>query len=534
MNYRTYSLKWRPQSFDEVIGQDEIIKVLKNQILYNRLVNAYLFSGPHGVGKTSTARILAKSLNCQQGPTIKPCQKCSNCIEITESRSLDVIEIDGASNRGIDEIRALRENVKFSPTKSRFKIYIIDEVHMLTTEAFNALLKTLEEPPPFVKFIFATTQPHKVIPTILSRCQRFNFKRLSLNKIIEQLKKIVTEEKIEISEEILVSVARASQGSLRDAESILDQLISFKREKLSVEDVMSVLGVIDVDILFSLTDRIIQKDPQGVIKFLNKIMQEGKDLGVVLNNLIEHFRNLLVAKISKEDFSLLDLPLEVCQRLYQQSQAFNTDEILNFFNALVNIQETSKKVDSLSIPLEVGLIKLCQLKTKTTKDAIKYTDIKNIEPSEERVMNKETDNVKDNNVKDNNASESSSVNPSQEDTSVRSISIEQIKQRWSEIIEAIQKIKIYVANYLSEGLIQEIKDNVLVISFPKNNNLHKEMLERKENKLLIEKTIEDIFKTKIKLNLVLSKEELSPKSKEENPLVKSIIETFNARPINRE
>jgi DNA polymerase-3 subunit gamma/tau len=520
MEYQVFALKWRPQDFDEVVGQEHIISRLKNAILDKRLPHAFLFSGPHGVGKTSTARILAKSLNCEKGPTIKPCQKCSNCIEITESRSLDVIEIDGASNRGIDEIRALRENVKFAPTKSHFKIYIIDEVHMLTTEAFNALLKTLEEPPPFVKFIFATTQPHKVIPTILSRCQRFNFKRLSVNKIIEQLKKIIVEEKIDISEEILFSIAKASQGSLRDAESILDQLISFKREKLSVEDVMSVLGVIDVDILFSLTDIIIQKDPQGVIKFLNKVMQEGKDLGVVLSNLIEHFRNLLVAKISKEDFSLLDLPLEICQRLYQQSQAFSIEEIMHFFNTLVNIQEMTKKIDSLTIPLEVGLIKLCQEKSPTNR---KIPEGKEAKYESLQEKNDAEDNLKQDSV---------SVVCQDESSAMNSITLDEIKNRWAEVIESLKQVKVYVANYLSEGIIREIKDNVLLISFAKNNLLHKEMLEKKENKSLIERTIEEIFKKKIKLSLILSKEEITPKPKEENPFVKSIIETFNARLID--
>ena len=527
MDYRVYSLKWRPQSFDEVVAQEHIIKVLKNQILYNRLANAYLFSGPHGVGKTSTARIFAKSLNCEKGPTVNPCQKCSNCIEITESRSLDVIEIDGASNRGIDEIRALRENVKFSPNKSRFKIYIIDEVHMLTTEAFNALLKTLEEPPPFVKFIFATTQPHKVIPTILSRCQRFNFKRLSVNKIMEQLKKIILAEKIDIAEEILISVARASQGSLRDAESILDQLISFKREKLSIDDVMSVLGILDIEILFYLTDRIIQKDPQGLIRFLNKIIQEGKDLELILNNLIEHFRNLLVAKISKADFSLLDLPLEISQRLFQQSQAFSVEELLHFFNTLVSIQEMTKRVDSFSIPLEVGLIKLCQDKEGSIKEITKETE-ENIGSSNESKQ-KEIPAISEDIVSDS----SEHLIDNQETVSGQnSVSLDEIKSRWSEIIESIQKIKMYVATYLSEGTIQELKDNTLVISFAKNNSFHKEVLERKDNKAIIEKILESMFKVKIKLNFILSKEEIT--KKEENPFIKTIIETFNARPINRE
>jgi DNA polymerase-3 subunit gamma/tau len=258
MPYTVFALKWRPKNFDEIIGQDHIVATLKNAIQKNRLAHAYLFAGPRGVGKTSTARILAKALNCKSGPAVNPCLECPSCIEISAGRSLDVIEIDGASNRGIDEIRVLRENVKFSPASGRFKVYIIDEVHMLTTEAFNALLKTLEEPPEFVKFIFATTQPHKVISTILSRCQRFDFRRIPAMEISAQLERIACAERIEVDKEVLFTVAKASDGSLRDAESILDQLISFSREKISLKEVVSVLGLVEQDALFAITEKIIQ------------------------------------------------------------------------------------------------------------------------------------------------------------------------------------------------------------------------------------------------------------------------------------
>jgi DNA polymerase-3 subunit gamma/tau len=250
MSYTVFALKWRPKNFDEIIGQNHIVATLKNAILKNRLAHAYLFAGPRGVGKTSTARILAKALNCKVGPTAQPCLKCPSCNEIATGRSLDCIEIDGASNRGIDEIRVLRENVKFSPVGGKFKIYIIDEVHMLTQEAFNALLKTLEEPPEFVKFIFATTAPHKVIPTILSRCQRFDFRRIPALEISAQLERIASSEKVAVEEEVLFAIAKSSDGSLRDAESVLDQLISFSKEKISLKDVVSVLGLVEQESLF--------------------------------------------------------------------------------------------------------------------------------------------------------------------------------------------------------------------------------------------------------------------------------------------
>jgi len=311
MEYQIFALKWRPQDFSQIIGQDHVVNLLKNSIQKDRLAYAYLFSGPRGVGKTSMARILAKSLNCKKGPTINPCQVCAACREITECRSLDVLEIDGASNRGIDEVRELRESVRFAPSSSKFKIYIIDEVHMLTNEAFNALLKTLEEPPEFVKFIFATTQVNKVPATILSRCQHLDFRRIPVLDIINQLNKIVAKERIKLDDEVLFSIARASDGSLRDAESLLDQLISFTKEKISISDVSSLLGVVEQDILFEVTDKIIKKDAQSALDSLSVMLRQGKDSNIILNNIIEHFRNLIVAKISQADSQLIDLPSEI-------------------------------------------------------------------------------------------------------------------------------------------------------------------------------------------------------------------------------
>ena len=272
MAYQIFALKWRPQDFDQIVGQSQAVTLLKNSIQKGRLAYAYLFAGPRGVGKTSTARILAKSLNCKKGPIVSPCQECAACREITQCRSLDVLEIDGASNRGIDEIRALRESVRFAPSSGKFKIYIIDEVHMLTNEAFNALLKTLEEPPPFVKFIFATTQVNRIPATILSRCQRLDFRRIPLIDIINQLKTITAQEKISLDEEVLFTIARACDGSLRDAESILDQLASISKQKISISDVTSLLGVLQQQMLFELTDKIIRKDSQGVLTLLNTIL----------------------------------------------------------------------------------------------------------------------------------------------------------------------------------------------------------------------------------------------------------------------
>jgi DNA polymerase-3 subunit gamma/tau len=514
MPYIVFALKWRPNNFDEVVGQEHITTTLKNAISKGRLANAYLFAGPRGVGKTSTARILAKSLNCKNGPTTTPCQACATCVEISQSRSLDVIEVDGASNRGIDEIRVLRENVKFAPSRGRFKIYIIDEVHMLTTEAFNALLKTLEEPPEFVKFIFATTAPHKIPATILSRCQRFDFRRIPLMKTIDQLDKIVAKEKIDIEKEVLFSIAKASDGSLRDAEALLDQLISFSKEKVSLSDVISVLGIVQQDALFEITDKIIQKDAKGALGQLNNIIDSGKDIEVFLTNFIEHFRNLMIAKVSKGDASLLDLPTDICEKLTLQAQCFSLEEIFSFFNILVNTQEMAKRLDSVRIPLEISLIKLAYNKIKS--EAAKPRDEKKVSSAEEPIQN--TPKVEE------------SVDAHRVGGKA-DLSLDNIKSYWQEIVNSISKIKMSIATYLNEGNLIKFENNILTVSFPKNYSLHKEALEKKENKLMVEKASSELCKTNIRINFTLASEEKRHDNNNVPPIMKSILDTFRARTI---
>lgn len=521
MPYTVFALKWRPKNFDEIIGQSHIVSTLKNAIQKNRIASAYLFAGPRGVGKTSTARILAKALNCKTGPTIKPCLSCTTCIEIVEGRSLDVIEIDGASNRGIDEIRVLRENVKFSPSAGKFKIYIIDEVHMLTTEAFNALLKTLEEPPGFVKFIFATTQPHKVIPTILSRCQRFDFRRITVLEIAAQLERIIVSENIKVDKEVLFAIAKASDGSLRDAESVLDQLVSFSEEKISLKDVVSVLGLVEQEVLFEITDKIIQKDAKAVLGLLNNLIDGGKDIGVFLANLIEHFRNLMIAKVTKGDAKLVDLPLEICERLLRQSELLSLEEIFSAFNILVSAQEMSKRLNSLRIPLEVNLIRLAH----DTRGSITLIH-----------QEKHPQEIKQPPVKDKSPQEAAQRQDAKIELTdaPQSISLDKIKDAWQNIINNLGRIKMSVATYLNEGEPIKVQGSTVVISFPKNYSLHKESLERHENRALIEKSLSELFNVNLKVNFILSAQNLQKEDSEKNPFVKSALEMFEGRVIKEE
>lgn len=517
MSYTVFALKWRPQNFDEIIGQPHIVSNLKNAISRNKLAHACLFAGPRGIGKTSTARILAKALNCKDGPTVNPCQKCSSCVSITQGRSLDVIEIDGASNRGIDEIRALRESIKFAPVGGKFKIYIIDEVHQITTDGFNALLKTLEEPPPFVKFIFATTHPQKVIPTILSRCQRFDFRRIPAMEIVAQLKKIAAEEKISIEDDVLFAIARSSDGALRDAESLLDQLASFSKEKISLADINSVLGAVEQEALFEITENVINKNPQGALAVLNKIIDQGKDANLLLTDLIGHFRNLMVVKVAGADLRMVDLPQEICEKLLQQSTGLSLEEIFSAFNTLVNAQEISRRLDSSRIPLEVTLVKLAYSPNKPAQAPQQ-------QPPRSEQKHKDSPSDKPQAK----AEEEKPVEEKAQD----SPSLDNIKNAWHNIVEAIGRVKMYLAGYLNEGDPVKVDRNILTISFPKDCSLHKESLEQKNNRDIIEKIIADSLKTNLRVNFVLSKEAAQPKdSAEGNPMIKSALDAFGARII---
>jgi DNA polymerase-3 subunit gamma/tau len=510
MSYTVFALKWRPQDFESIVGQSHIVGTLKNAIQKNRLAHAYLFTGPRGVGKTSTARILAKALNCKDGPTVKPCQKCPSCLEINRGRSLDVIEIDGASNRGIDEIRALRENVKFAPTLGKYKIYIIDEVHQITPDGFNALLKTLEEPPEFVKFIFATTHPQKVMPTIISRCQRMDFRRITVIEIIAQLEKIVREEKLAVDKDVLSAIAKSSDGSLRDAESVLDQLVSFSRENVSLKDAISVLGMVEQDVLFSLTDKIIQKDPQGALQLFNEIIDDGKDPGVFLSNLIEHFRNLMVAKVSRADTKLVDLPQDICDRLFEQSQSLSLEDILIAFNILVATQEMSKRLDSQRIPLEISLVRLAY-RPQSHKNQAKVSA-----PPEKKAETAPEKEIK----------ETPAQNPS--------VSLDNVKNAWGNIVNNLAKIKMSVSTYLSEGEPTKVQGDVLTVVFPKNYSLHKESLDRKENKLIIEKAVSELCNADLRLNFVLAAQAKQESDARSSPFIKSALEMFGGRIVKED
>jgi len=370
MEYLVLARKWRPQVFEDVVGQDHVVKTLRNAVRLNRISHAYIFSGPRGTGKTSVARILAKSINCAEGPTETPCNRCANCSEITAGSSLDVREIDGASNNGVEEIRELRENIRFSPVASRYKIYIIDEVHMLSKAAFNALLKTLEEPPPHVVFIFATTEIPKVPATILSRCQRFDFKRISVRQIAENLGHIAREEGIGISDVALSWIAREGQGSLRDAQSIFDQVISYAGKEIKDTDVEELLDLGDRRLVSELAEAILARDAGACLKIIDEAYYSGADVDHFYQLLLGYFMNLLTAKVTDGKGLLADLPDHEVANLQKLAGGVSQDTLQRLLDILMAEEYDIRKSPEPRINLEYAVVKMAYLEPLIPIDEI--------------------------------------------------------------------------------------------------------------------------------------------------------------------
>jgi DNA polymerase III subunit gamma/tau len=378
VSYEVFARKYRPQTFDDLVGQAHVSRTLKNAVAQNRLAHAYLFVGPRGIGKTSTARILAKSLNCVKGPTVTPCGECDNCREIAAGNSLDVIEIDGASNNSVEDVRQLRENVRYAPAKGRYKIYLIDEVHMLSSAAFNALLKTLEEPPEHVKFIFATTEPQKVLPTILSRCQRFDLHRIPANLIAKHLQFIAGKEKISLESAAAHAIARGAEGGLRDAESMLDQLVAFCGEKIGENDVLDVFGFTSEQTVVDLTGRILRGETPGAIDLLHQQSDAGKDMMRLMSDLIAYLRDLLVFK-AKPDALKEDVDADLQTSLATHAELVTMDRLLELVDQFAAAEGRMKWVPNKKLHLEVAIIKAIQSLGQATLDEVieKLAELRN-------------------------------------------------------------------------------------------------------------------------------------------------------------
>ena len=370
MSYQVIARKYRPQRFADVVGQEHVTRTLTNAISQKRIAHAYLFCGPRGTGKTTIARIFAKCLNCTGGPKVDFDDKDTRVQEIAEGRSLDVLEIDGASNNGVEQVRELRETCKYAPANSTFKIYIIDEVHMLSTAAFNALLKTLEEPPAHVKFMFATTDPEKVLPTILSRCQRFDLRRIPSALITKHLADIAKKEKVKIDDAALYAIARGADGGMRDAESTLDQLISFCGDKIEESDVLSMFGLAAESQILGLSKAVLTGEIQNALTQLNDLAQGGKDLGRLLSDLLNHFRNLLIFQVSRGDLNLLEVSEAEIAALKEQVSLAGAEPLTRILETLAEAELNLRDAASKKILLEITLLKAIEARNAMPIDAV--------------------------------------------------------------------------------------------------------------------------------------------------------------------
>lgn len=529
MSYQVFARKFRPQDFEEVIGQDPIIQTLGNAISQKRISQSFLFSGPRGVGKTSTARILAKCLNCVKGPTGKPCNQCPSCQEITGGNSLDVLEIDGASNRGIEEIRNLRETVKFKPSHGHYKIYIIDEVHMLTTEAFNALLKTLEEPPEHVKFIFATTEAHKVPLTILSRCQRFNFKRITTAQTVAKLEEIAKKEKIKYDPEALHLIAKASEGALRDAESLLDQLTTFCKDKIKEKDVLSMLGLAAESVYFSLLDALKGKDASAVFKVIGELYDGGADLVQFGKGLLEIFRNLLLFQISDKAKTFVEASESAAKELKKRKNDFSKSELFLALSLLQNLQgQLRRNIAAPRLLVETALLKLIYLdglhsvedlqntlaEKKSLPSAVRPTVSKSPTIGVTAASKVQTAPIP---AKEKPAvvRESSSASPAA--ASQDGFSFADIETFWPRVIDYVKGKRMSIGIFLSESEPVETEDNRVTLGLPSEFQFHKETLERENNRRLVEEAFEVVSGQKIRVQFAITRAETSETAQEESP-----------------
>ena len=504
--YRVY----RPKTFGDVVGQEHIVKTLKNQIKNNNIGHAYLFSGTRGTGKTSTAKIFARAVNCLNPINEEPCNECEICIDTLNDNIMDIVEIDAASNNSVDDIRELRESVKYTPSKAKYKVYIIDEVHMLSQGAFNALLKTLEEPPSYVIFILATTEPHKIPATILSRCQRFDFKRVSSKDIASRMSYICKKENIEAEEKALSLIARNSQGALRDALSILDQCMSFGNEKIEHNDVIELLGTVNIDELFELSQSIIDENTKKSLEILNEFIIWGKDIRNLINDLIDHFRNLMVCKVSKDLDEIISLPEESIERLKEQSQNVNINDLIRILNILSETQDSMKSSSNTRILAEVTIMKIAQPMFDESKEAL----IKRIENLEEKI---ESGNIKVSTVQIEQSKdvksqiiEDDKVEENKEDVAyeeVKSEDVRLVESSWKKVTQKIKDDrKLSIAALLKEVNTFNVKDNILYLIFNDNFSFARSRLNSKDTIEYVESIIRSVLNRSFNIQIYLKSE----------------------------
>ena len=507
MSYIVLSRRYRPKAFDEIVGQKHVVTTLVNALQSDRVAHAYLFAGPRGVGKTSMARILSKALNCQKGTTDTPCNKCSTCNSITNGNDIDVLEIDGASNRGIDEIRNIRQNVGYAPAVSKHKIYIIDEVHMLTKEAFNALLKTLEEPPEHVKFIFATTSPSRVPDTVQSRCQRFDFKNISIADISDRLSQICKAENIAAEKEVLQSIAKYARGGLRDSESILDQLASFCHEKITLRDVYDIFGVVSEEKLSSLINSFTQKKPELSIEIFHSIMESGRDVEGFIDQLLLYIRDLLLVSVCKNESDTMGTVSGDLNLLRTQSSSFSPETLMYMFQVISEAKTKTRDLLQQKIYLEVLFVKLATMEELKPLSSVldKIEGMKkifegNAEDTDKAISINKTDITAP-------AKPEIQATPSHESAVLdkKASPDTSCAETWNKAMLELQTKKKTTWALLKNARVLSIDGNDAIVEIPKNYLVHKERLEKPEEKRIINSCLEKVTGRKISVKIIVSK-----------------------------
>ncbi|CAH0122726.1 MULTISPECIES: DNA polymerase III subunit gamma/tau [unclassified Paenibacillus] len=526
---------WRPQSFQDMVGQKHIIQTLQNSLREQRFTHAYLFSGPRGTGKTSTAKILAKAVNCERGPAEEPCNECGACVRITAGSVMDVIEIDAASNRGVDEIRDLREKVKYAPTEVRQKVYIIDEVHMLTTEAFNALLKTLEEPPAHVIFILATTEPHRLPATIISRCQRFDFRRVSLEEQVEHLRRICEREGVRGDDDALQYIARLSDGGMRDAISLLDQIVSFTGEHITYRHVLDITGGMAAEQFAGLAAAIRSGDVGAVLQTIEQLMQDGKSPDKCMENLIYYFRDLLMIKMVPNAEALTDRLVDP-SRFRETADAFEQDRLFQMIDILNRYQTEMKYAAAPQTLFEVALLKICTLQNVPSAPAAAAAassapaESAVVKQLEQKVASLEAkiEQLLKTGVQAGQAASSGSAGSSRgaakPSASAGRASIAakfppqfemylsrkddadftHIRTQWSRVLQRVKEEKVTVHAWFVDGEPVSAVDDAVLVAF--KNTIHRDTTERAANKQLIEQVLAEVFGKPLKLVTMLLKD----------------------------
>jgi DNA polymerase-3 subunit gamma/tau len=538
VSYEVFARKYRPQTFDDLVGQAHVSRTLKNAVAQNRLAHAYLFVGPRGIGKTSTARILAKALNCEKGPTVDPDGTCDNCKEIAAGNSLDVLEIDGASNNGVEQVRELRDNVRYAPSKSRYKIYIIDEVHMLTAAAFNALLKTLEEPPPHVKFIFATTEPQKVLPTIVSRCQRFDLHRIPAKLIADHLQFIAKKEKITLESAAAHAIARGAEGGLRDAESMLDQLVAFCGEKISEGDVLNVFGFTSEQTVIDLTGKILGGETAPALDVLYEQCEVGKDMMRLMSDLISYLRDLLVFK-AKPDAVAEDVDPDTQKALESQSKLVENDRLLDLIDQFAQAEGRMKWAPNKKLHFEVAIIKAIQSLNQATLDEVieKLGELRDGKaPAEKKTLSAESPSRTGilPAAPEKNAADMSPAKPELRVAETPEVDND-VEKTWQSVYAKIPNTKAFVRNSAAVAHVLPSEGRHFVLGFSPDQKSPMDILGTATNRKLIETLLCEVsgrdwtLKLMVQENLPSKGEPSARKPSEDyadDPLIREALEIF--------